>query len=107
MKTSNIFSNTPKNSSDELFEEILQTQSFTLERIISVKPSLPKDQWYDQQQNEWVMVLKGAAGLRFADNDNVVVMKPGDYLKIPARLKHRVEWTDPTQETVWLAIHYS
>jgi len=25
---------------------------------------------------------------------------------IPARCRHRVEWTDPDQETVWLALHH-
>jgi cupin 2 domain-containing protein len=56
--------------------------------------------------NEWVMVLKGQARLRLAENNEVLEMKPGDYINIPAHCEHRVEWTDPNEETIWLAVYY-
>jgi cupin 2 domain-containing protein len=44
--------------------------------------------------------------LRFEDEPEPRLLRPGDYLLIPAYRRHRVEWTDPTQPTVWLALHY-
>ncbi|HUE12699.1 MAG TPA: cupin domain-containing protein, partial [Planctomycetaceae bacterium] len=63
-----------------------------------------KEFWYDQPENEWVVVLRGAARLRF--EDKVIELKPGDYVDIPAHKRHRVEWTMPEEATVWLAVHY-
>ena len=42
----------------------------------------------------------------FEGDDEAVIMKTGDYINIPAHRKHRVEWTDPEEDTIWLAIHY-
>jgi cupin 2 domain-containing protein len=64
----------------------------------------PKGFWYDQQEHEWVMVLKGAARLQL--EDRVVELKVGDWINIPAHKKHRVEWTTPDEPTVWLAVFY-
>ena len=90
----------------EIFEDLLITKEFRVERIISNGHASPKDFWYDQEQNEWVMILQGQAILVFRDGDKTMTLKSGDYIKIPAHKQHRVEWTDPEQETVWLAIHY-
>ena len=101
----NIFENIPESSS-EMFETILETKGLRLERIISGGQSTPTGEWYDQDKDEWVVLLKGSAGLTFEDGRDVVVMKPGDYIYIPARKRHRVEWTDTSQKTIWLALHY-
>lgn len=106
MEVNSVFDNIPEHLPDELFEEILQTASFTLERIVSRGHSTPPGKWYDQERNEWVMVLKGRAGLSFKGEDEIVVMERGEYIHIPAHHKHRVEWTDPEGETLWLALHY-
>lgn len=106
IKLENIFSEIPKHLPDEIFQEIIKTKSVKIERIISKGHSSPKDFWYEQGQNEWVMVLKGLARLRFHGTEEIIEMRPGDYLKIPAYRKHRVEWTDPDQETIWLAVFY-
>jgi cupin 2 domain-containing protein len=102
----NFFSNSPRQLTDEVFEDIINTKTVKIERIISRGHASPQNFWYDQDQNEWVMVLKGLAGLKFEACDEVIVMKPGNYINIPARCKHRVEWTDPDEETVWLAVYY-
>ena len=102
----NIFSSIPQPIADEIFETIVQAQHITIEKIISQGHSSPQDFWYDQQQNEWVIVLTGQAKLKFAEHDELVEMKPGDHINIPAHYKHRVEWTDPNEETIWLAVHY-
>ena len=102
----NIFAGIPDQIQKELFETILNTGFFKLERIVSMGHATPEGQWYDQNKDEWVLLLKGRAGLRIEDRANEVVMETGDHIHLPAHLKHRVEWTDPEKETVWLAIHY-
>ena len=106
MDIKNIFSDIQKHVPDEILENILQTDQFKIERIISRGHSTADGKWYDQDKNEWVMVLKGSAGLLFEGNDKAVIMKTGDYINIPAHRKHRVEWTEPEEETIWLAIYY-
>lgn len=106
MDVKNIFSCIKKQSPDEIIETIIKTNKFKIERIVSSGHATGKGKWYDQDKDEWVIVLKGSAGLLFESNNDVVVMRPGDYVNIPAHKKHRVEWTDPKEETVWLAVHY-
>ncbi len=102
----NIFSSIPDDIQQELFQDILTTDNFKIERILSKGHSSPAGYWYDQDKSEWVILLKGSAGIRFEDQDYIIELKPGDYLNIPAHLKHRVEWTDQKTETVWIAIFY-
>jgi cupin 2 domain-containing protein len=102
----NIFKNVPDHIPEEIFQEILKTKAFRVERIISKGHSSENGYWYDQEENEWIILLKGSAKLLFEDDDQAVVLRAGDYISIPPHLKHRVEWTDPGIETVWLAIHY-
>jgi cupin 2 domain-containing protein len=102
----NLFTDIPKNLCDELFETLLQTSSFRIERIVSNGHCSPEDFWYDQEDNEWVILLKGRAALRFEDCSENIAMNPGDYINIKKHRRHRVEWTDTEQETVWLAFHY-
>jgi len=106
MDIRNLFSDIQKQAPDEVLETILQTGQFKIERIISHGHATTEGEWYDQDRNEWVLVLKGNAGLLFEGDDKTVIMKTGDYINIPAHQKHRVEWTDPEEETVWLTIHY-
>jgi len=102
----NLFGGASSSRPDELVETLLETGAFRLERIVSIGHATPAGEWYDQERDEWVVLLSGRAGLRFADRDDVVEMLPGDHLVIPAHRRHRVEWTDAAQPTVWLALHY-
>jgi len=106
MQLQNLFSDLPGSLPDERFEDLVRGADFKLERIVSTGQASPDDQWYDQEFNEWVVLLRGAAALRFEEEPEEIVMRPGDYLLIPAHRRHRVQWTDPTQPTVWLALHY-
>ena len=90
----------------EMSETLLDTKYFRLERIISSGQRTPSGEWYDQDTNEWVILLGGNGGLLFEGETEVRVMRPGDYVHIPAHRRHRVEWTDHEQNTVWLALHY-
>ena len=106
INSGNLFSNIPRHMGDEIFDTILAFDGCEIKRIISKGHQSPPDYWYDQERNEWVMVLKGAAALKFKNGDNVVEMMPGSYVHIPAHCKHKVEWTDPDVETIWLAVYY-
>lgn len=103
----NIYSLIPQSLKEELLETLLETKGFRLERIVSDGHSTLAGEWYDQKTAEWVVLLKGAAGLLFEGEADARVMGPGDYLFIPAHRRHRVEWTDKTAKTVWLAFHYN
>ena len=89
-----------------MFEQLLNGRQFRLERITSSGRSTPQGQWYNQENDEWVVLLTGAARLRLEDPDETLDLRAGDYLNIPAHRRHRVEWTDPARPTVWLALHY-
>ncbi|MDH3998017.1 MAG: cupin domain-containing protein [Desulfuromonadales bacterium] len=105
MKTGNIFELMPENLDEEAFDLIVQNGQFKIERIVSKGHSSPASGWYNQKQNEWVLVLKGEAVLSIQGGAEVN-LGPGSHINIPAHTKHRVKWTHPELETVWLAIHY-
>lgn len=101
----NIFELLPDDLQSEVVENIVQSGDIRIERIVSKGHSTPQSQWYDQAQNEWVMILKGEAIISLEDNTEHH-MVPGSYLSLPAHTKHKVSWTTPETETIWLAIHY-
>ena len=101
----NLFKNIPSSLPEELLQTLVKNDQVHIERIISKGHTSPRDGWYDQDKNEFVLLLKGAARLEFEDG-NEVTMAPGDCLQIAAHHKHRVAWTDPKEETIWLAVHY-
>jgi cupin 2 domain-containing protein len=102
----NLFADIPEQLPAEFFETILENTGFKLERIVSKGHATAAGQWYDQAKDEWVLLLKGSAGLRIEGRADLVVLKPGDHLHLPAHCRHRVEWTEPGSETIWLALHY-
>jgi cupin 2 domain-containing protein len=104
-KPSNLFADIPAVLPDELFEEILSRSNVRLERIVSRGHCSPQGFWYDQAWDEWVLVVRGRAGLEIEGRPPVVALGPGDHLLIPAHTRHRVAWTDGRQDTIWLAVH--
>ncbi|MHB0956912.1 MAG: cupin domain-containing protein [Pirellulaceae bacterium] len=106
MTLNNVFADLPGPLPDELCTTLLEAAHVRIERIVSHGHASTDGFWYDQDQHEWVLVLSGAARLRFENGEQVVAMKPGDFLNIPAHQRHRVEWTTPEEPTVWLAVHY-
>jgi cupin 2 domain-containing protein len=102
----NLVTDIPSALPEELIEVLAETPHVRIERIVSTGHASPEGLWYDQDQHEWVVVLRGRAKLLFKDDDEPVEMGPGDWINIPAHRKHRVKWTTPDEPTVWLAIFY-
>ena len=103
----NLFENLPHELPAEVFDRLVETPSLRVERIVSCGHASPDGFWYDQEDHEWALVLRGRARLRFADSDAPIELAPGDYVEIAAHRRHRVEWTTPDEPTVWLAIHHA
>jgi cupin 2 domain-containing protein len=108
MPTANIFADLPAAgcSEGEQVREILGRAGLRIERIVSTGHASPPGFWYDQLWDEWVMVLSGAARLRFENEADSRPLAAGDHVFIPAQARHRVDWTSPDQPTVWLAVHF-
>ncbi len=102
----NLLEPVPAQPPEELIQEIVTGDRVRIERIVSRGHASPPGFWYDQEQREWVAVLAGRARLRFADDERVLEMGPGDHVLIEAHRRHRVEWTDPDRDTVWLAVFF-
>jgi cupin 2 domain-containing protein len=104
----NLFADLPRSTvQNEQFCELLTRPGLRIERIVSTGQCSPPDFWYDQDEGEWIVLLQGAAGLRFADEAAVRDLRAGDCLDIAAHRRHRVEWTAADQVTVWLAVFYA
>lgn len=101
----NLFDLSGSETDSERFDTLLTQAGVTVERIVSWGQATPEGQWYDQNWDEWVLVVSGMAGLLFSDAPDLIELKPGDSLFLPAHRKHRVVWTDPDNPTIWLAIH--
>lgn len=104
---SNLFDGLPRALPAERVDVLVETPAFRLERIVSTGHATPAGEWLAQERDEWVLVLRGSAGLRFEDEREARRLGPGDHVVIQAGRRHRVEWTDPAEPTVWLALHYS
>jgi cupin 2 domain-containing protein len=105
-RPANLLADLPVHPSEELLQTLLSKATLRIERIVSHGHASPEGFWYDQDTHEWVLLVSGAARLRF-EGEEPVEMAAGSYIHIPARTRHRVEWTDPQQPTIWLAVHYS
>ena len=102
----NIFANLPDTSRDEIIEEIISSENCRIERIISEGQHSPKNFWYEQDENEFVILLQGSAVIEF-DDGKTINLKVGDYIYLPAKMRHRVKSTDNKIKTIWLAVFFS
>jgi cupin 2 domain-containing protein len=105
-QTANLLTPLPSKLPVELVETIIENRHVRIERIVSTGHVSPKDFWYDQNEAEWVVVLKGEARLLFDEDPEPIHLKPGDHVTIPAHRRHRVEWTTLLEPTVWLAVFF-
>ena len=101
----NLFADIPSPLPEEIVQTLLTAADVRIERIASHGHASPPGFWYDQDENEWVIVLKGAAMVRF-EAEELIALQAGTFINIPAHRRHRVEWTTPDELTIWLAVHY-
>lgn len=107
MADGNIFTGIPARLPQELFTLLLDNAAVRIERIVSRGHCSADGEWYDQDGDEWVLLLQGQAGIVYGRDGGLITLNPGDYLLIPAHVRHRVDWTAPDVDTVWLAVHFS
>ncbi len=106
LSVNNLFKDIPGEMPDEICTRIVQAADVRIERIVSRGQASPPGFWYDQETDEWVLLVRGSALLRFLDGREIA-LAPGDHLLIPRHVRHRVERTAPEADTVWLAVHYT
>jgi cupin 2 domain-containing protein len=102
----NLFDDLPNAASEEVVDVLLDAANVRIERIVSTGQPSPPGFWYDQERPEWVVLLRGSGRLSFESTGEERTLQPGDFVHLPAHARHRVEWTDPHEPTVWLAVHY-
>jgi len=106
LKTGHFRRDAPSGLPDEVSQTLLTGSQFRMERIVSHGQQSPLGFWYDQDEHEWVLLLEGAATLRFEQDGSLLTLAPGMYVRIPAHVRHRVEWTAPDVDSIWLALFY-
>ncbi|ENO89676.1 cupin domain-containing protein [Thauera linaloolentis] len=102
LRWGNLYAPLPAAGAEEHFQTLFAGGACRVERIVSHGQVSPPGFWYDQAEDEWVVLLQGEAELGFADGQRIKLL-PGDWVEIPAGCRHRVEAT--AQGTVWLAVH--
>ena len=102
----NLFDQLPSSLPQELTDVLIDSHRVRIQRIVSTGHRSPDGFWYDQEEDEWVAVLRGEAELSFDDDDPAIHLRAGDHIHIPAHRRHRVEWTSADEPTVWLAVFY-
>jgi cupin 2 domain-containing protein len=105
MLCDNILKNLPPDSTQEVSQILLQNSIIKIERIISHGEVTSKDFWYDQAEDEFVILASGSAIIEYEDH-RTVTLQTGDYLYIPSHQKHRVQYTDTSCDTIWLALFF-
>lgn len=103
----NLFAGPAEAQEGEVVETLLERSGLRILRILSHGEKSPPGFWYDEPEGEWVAVLQGVARLRFEDEKEPRTLLPGDFVAIAPHRRHRVEWTDPQQTTIWLAVYFA
>ena len=102
----NLLTAIPKITGEESFETLVAVDGMKVERIVSQGHATAAGEWYDQAWHEWVLLVKGEALLLIEGEQAPHRLLPGQWMLLPAHCRHRVEWTLPGQDTVWLAVHW-
>lgn len=105
MKLKNIFECLPDSIDEETIDLLVESGKLKIERIVSRGQSSAEKKWYDQEHNEWVMVVAGEAILAIKGEEDIH-LTAGSHINLPAHTLHRVSWTHPDTDTIWLAVHY-
>ena len=92
---------------DEVADILVERRGLRIKRIVSTGQATPEGQWYDQETDEFVLVVAGAARLRIEGEDGDRELAQADWLLLPAHCRHRVAWTQSEPPTIWLAVYFS
>ena len=104
LRRGNLLADATTPDGKERLDMLAQSTGIRIERIVSTGQASPPGFWYDQPEDEFVVLLTGAAEVAFADGTKVR-LAPGDWVDIPARERHRVASTQADPPTVWLVVH--
>lgn len=105
LESGQLLADLPSAAEGEVLDTLLARDGFRIERIVSHGQATPEGEWYDQENDEWVLVLSGAAKLLIEGETTPRDLGPGDFMLLPSHCRHRVAWTSPDEPTVWLAVH--
>jgi cupin 2 domain-containing protein len=108
IRSGNLRSGIPEGRrADEIIDRLVErAPGFRIERTVSTGQVTPEGEWYDQDDDEWVLVVAGAARLRIEGEERDRELAEGDWVLLPAHCRHRVTWTKAEPPTVWLAVHF-
>jgi cupin 2 domain-containing protein len=105
IRCGNLLADVPENLPAEQIFSLAECPGVKIERIVSTGQASPPGFWYDQDATEWVFLMAGSAGILIEGESIARVLGPGDFMEIPAHVRHRVEWTGADKPTIWLAVH--
>lgn len=100
----NLHTAIPASLPDELTETLVRCTGCRIERIVSRGHASPPGFWYDQAEDEWVLLVTGSATLELLDPVETLHLAAGDWVLLPAGRRHRVVRTAAGTDTVWLAV---
>ena len=95
----NLFDDADAPATGERFETLARVRGVHVERIVS--SASPEPTPYAQEQDEWVVLLRGEATLDV--NGRAIELRAGDHVLLPAKTPHAVLRT--TAGALWLAVH--
>lgn len=98
----NVLADRPALGTEEVFETLFANAVCRVERIVSFGHASPPGFWYEQDEDEWVVLLVGSAVLAFADG-RMLDLHAGDWVSLPAQCRHRVDTV--SDDALWLAVH--
>ena len=87
----------------EVFTDLIPDRGVKIERIVSRGQTSPEGQWYDQDRDEWVVLIQGEAVLEYQGGEKLK-LGAGDHVLIPAHCRHRVDFTSRTPPCIWVAV---
>lgn len=103
VRRGNLGDGVPTALPEELTTVLAAGDGVRIERIVSRGHASEPGSWCDQSSDEFVLLVQGAARLEFEDAN--LELRAGDWVEIPARVRHRVAWTAEDADTVWLAVY--
>ena len=103
MSAINIFDLPQPLPNQEVIDDLVTAEGVRIERIVSSGQTTDTDEWYDQDRDEWVLLIQGVAVLEY-ENGGKLRLNAGDHLLIPAHRRHRVDFTSENPPCIWITV---